>query len=105
MGKAGRRRASRVGGWCCRPGAAGEAGGGGGGDLLGGGGDRRGGLVRGGDGGVTEDGGEIGRGAVERRLCRAGGVPGGLAGRVIGDLAVGPDRGGVVADLVDAVVG
>src|SRR5712692_162180 len=75
------------------------------GDLLLGGGDQPGVLVRGGDGGVTEHGGEIGPGAVERGLCRAGGVPGGLAGRVIDDLAVGPDRGGVVADLVDAVVG
>src|SRR5216683_2813891 len=75
------------------------------GDLLLGGGDQPGVLVRGGDGGVTEHGGEIGPGAAGRRLCRAGGVPGGLAGRVTGDLAVGPDRGGVVADLAGAVVG
>src|SRR5260221_518931 len=46
-----------------------------------------------------------GEGLLFARLCGAGGVPGGLAGRVTGDLAVGPDRGGVVADLADAVVG
>src|SRR6266852_5722120 len=74
------------------------------GDFLLGGGDQPGVLVSGGDGGVAEHGGQVGAGAVECRLGGAGGVPGGLAGRVIDHFGAGLDGGGVVADLVDAVV-
>src|ERR1039457_4738113 len=74
------------------------------GDFLLGGGDQPGVLVRGGDGGVAEQRGEAGPGAAEGGFSGAGGVPGSLAGRVINDLGVGLDGGGVVADLVDSVV-